>query len=371
MEQTGEKQMQKEERNMTGRHYRKTTNFIPPHCSENNSTTTHVRRRSFRLTLCLFFALILLTAVLTAVWLLPRLHSNQFSKNIPFSSAYFLSQFREGASAKEESDWYGEMLLDTEASSFFWDSLNEFSSSADQNELFQYCYSAVGPDAILIIRDYLGLSDEDFRFLLHDVPYLSQENILPNGCEAVCADMLLQNCGFSLSPEAFVQEALPMEPVYLEWGCRYGPDPTEAYAGDPFSETGGWGCFAPVIEKALQSCTEGSEWQAVNLTGLSLEEIFQEVVLTQRQPAAVWVTIDMEETTEMYQWQSYDHTETYLYPVNQHCMVLVGRDAECYLFYDPNESNGLVRYPVETAEERYRTMGSQCVALLPDDAAAG
>ena len=94
--------MQKEERNMTGRHYRKTTNFIPPHCSENNSTTTHVRRRSFRLALCLFFALILLTAVLTAVWLLPRLHSNQFSKNIPFSSAYFLSQFREGASAKEE-----------------------------------------------------------------------------------------------------------------------------------------------------------------------------------------------------------------------------------------------------------------------------
>ena len=151
---------------MTGRHYRKTTSFIPPHCSENNSTTTHVRRRSFRLALCLFFALILLTAVLTAVWLLPRLHSNQFSKNIPFSSAYFLSQFREGASAKEESDWYGEMLLDTEASSFFWDSLNEFSSSADQNELFQYCYSAVGPDAILIIRDYLGLSDEDFRFLL-------------------------------------------------------------------------------------------------------------------------------------------------------------------------------------------------------------
>ena len=162
-----------------------------------------------------------------------------------------------------------------------------------------------------------------------------------------------------------------MEPVYLEWGCRYGPDPSEAYAGDPFSETGGWGCFAPVIENALQSCTEGSEWRAVNLTGLSLEEIFQEVVLTQRQPAAVWVTIDMEETTEMYQWQSYDHTETYLYPVNQHCMVLVGRDAECYLFYDPNESNGLVRYPVETAEERYRTMGSQCVALLPDDAAAG
>ena len=63
MEQTGEKQMQKEERNMTGRHYRKTTNFIPPHCSENNSTTTHVRRRSFRLALCLFFALILLTPI--------------------------------------------------------------------------------------------------------------------------------------------------------------------------------------------------------------------------------------------------------------------------------------------------------------------
>ena len=69
----------------------------------------------------------------------------------------------------------------------------------------------------------------------------------------------------------------------------------------------------------------------------------------------------------MYQWQSYDHSTTYLYPDNQHCMVLIGRDAEHYYLCDPYESNGVVRYPIEQVEQSYLAMGSQCVALLHED----
>lgn len=155
-----------------------------------------------------------------------------------------------------------------------------------------------------------------------------------------------------------------MEPVKVLWGCRYGPDPCEAYAGDPASEKSGWGCFAPVIVKSMQACLGSGEWKAKNLSGHTLDELFTRVVMGQKTPVAVWVTIGMEKIDTVYQWQSYDKSTTYLYPVNQHCMVLIGGDAENYYLCDPYESNGIVSYPRRQVEQSYLSMGSQAVAVL-------
>ena len=355
---------------------------------ENSRPKKNEKKRSGFGTLgkAILLSFFLMTLCFSAflLFLLPRLHSNQFSKNISLTSAYFLSQYREPSvpQTKESPDpfagiyfWEDNPLSDqTEFSAenqamLDWDILIQAVSSGDLsgNELFRICYECYGADEIPVLRDIIGLADEDFRFYLDDVPYLSQEGILPNGCEAVSATMLLQFSGFSISPEDFVRAYLPTEPVYLEWGCRYGPDPNQAYAGDPFSENGGWGCFAPVITEALNQCLKDPDQKAVNLTGLSLEQVFSEVVMKNNTPAAIWVTIDMQEISSMYQWQSYDHSTTYLYPANQHCMVLIGRDAEHYYLCDPYESNGVVRYPIEQVEQSYLAMGSQCVAILQED----
>ena len=48
-----------------------------------------------------------------------------------------------------------------------------------------------------------------------DVPYISQEGRLPNGCESVSATILLQYCGFDIEPETFVDEYLDCEPVTI------------------------------------------------------------------------------------------------------------------------------------------------------------
>lgn len=355
---------------------------------ENSRPKKNEKKRSGFGTLgkAILLSFFLMTLCFSAflLFLLPRLHSNQFSKNISLTSAYFLSQYREPSvpQTKENPDpfagiyfWEDNSLSDqTEFSAenqamLDWDILIQAVSSGDLsgNELFRICYECYGADEIPVLRDIIGLADEDFRFYLDDVPYLSQEGILPNGCEAVSATMLLQFSGFSISPEGFVRAYLPTEPVYLEWGCRYGPDPNQAYAGDPFSENGGWGCFAPVITEALNQCLKDPDQKAVNLTGLSLEQVFSEVVMKNNTPAAIWVTIDMQEISSMYQWQSYDHSTTYLYPANQHCMVLIGRDAEHYYLCDPYESNGVVCYPIEQVEQSYLAMGSQCVAILQED----
>lgn len=198
--------------------------------------------------------------------------------------------------------------------------------------------------------------------LVFSVPHLEQGDALPNGCEAVCAATLLQYCGFTVSPEEFVDEYLPCEPVRLRWGCRFGPNPSEAYAGNPRLTRGGFGCNAPVIAEALKSYLPQT-YVTMDVTGTSMPELVAAYVSVGI-PVAVWVTQDMQPIKKAYQWQSYDKTETFLYPINQHCMVLCGFDAENYYFSDPLSKDAVVQYPRETVESCYRSMGLQAVAVF-------
>lgn len=115
---------------------------------------------------------------------------------------------------------------------------------------------------------------------------------MPNGCEAVYAATLLQYYGFSVSAEDFVDNYLPCEPVKLRWGCRYGPNPASAYAGNPRASHGGFGCFAPVIVTALKNYLPQG-YGVTDLTGLPLNEVVAAYVGTGI-PVAVWVTQDMQ-----------------------------------------------------------------------------
>lgn len=83
-----------------------------------------------------------------------------------------------------------------------------------------------------------------------EVPYLSQEDILPTGCEAVSAAMVLQYWGVDVTPEE-VASMLPCAPLYQLGGQLYGPNPDEFFVGSPFEETG-YGCYAPVIAGVLE-----------------------------------------------------------------------------------------------------------------------
>ena len=194
-----------------------------------------------------------------------------------------------------------------------------------------------------------------------DVPYLSQEGILPNGCESVSATMLLNYWGIDITPEDFVDKYLYCENVSIRWGVRYGPNPKYAYAGDPRSEKEGWGCFAPVIVRALNGIVP--EGLAVkNLTGITLSKLKD--YIDRDIPVAVWVTVDMGEVEKILQWQSKDGEETFLYPANEHCMVLVGYDDDGYIFADPYGSNGIVKYSAEECLLAFNSLGRQAVAIV-------
>ena len=216
-------------------------------------------------------------------------------------------------------------------------------------------------DLLRIGYDFnLDLAAEAKKVL--DVPYLSQENILPNGCEAVAATMLLQYAGLDISPTDFTDRFLPCGEVKIRWGVRFGPNPKEAYAGDPYSKSAGFGCYAPVIVKALAAAAPDG-FRPLDLSGKTLQEL-ADTYIDAGIPVAVWVTVEMGEIEKMIQWQSEDGSQSFLYPANEHCMVLVGYDDTNYYFNDPDASRGLVAYPKAAASLAYNSLGRQAVALV-------
>lgn len=196
-----------------------------------------------------------------------------------------------------------------------------------------------------------------------DVDHISQLPEYPNGCEPVSAVMLLKECGFDITKEEFIETYLIKEPVKISWGVRFGPNPEKAYAGDPASEKGGWGCFAPVIEESLNSYLAGSSYEAKNISGISLDKLCENYI-DRGIPAAVWVTVDFSPVNEVYQWLSADRDEVYLYPKNQHCAVLIGYDKDNYYFCDPLKDEAITVIGKNDVSESWSSMGSQAVVIV-------
>ena len=149
----------------------------------------------------------------------------------------------------------------------------------------------------------------------------------------------------------------------MDGNILLGPDPNAAYSGDPTTEHGGIGCYAPVIIRALSKAMVAGH-EAVNLTGKTLPELCAEMI-DAGIPVSVWGTLGMEETKTWIWWLSYDRERRYDYPSNEHCLVLVGYDETSYYFNDPYETRGVIAYPKEDCEARFEQLGRQAVAVVP------
>ena len=193
----------------------------------------------------------------------------------------------------------------------------------------------------------------------------------PNGCEAASAVSMLNTAGIHVSLSDFVEKYLPKSDVRISFGCMYGPDPKEFYAGNPDAGQGGWGCWSPVIVKGVNNIpTElRKKYSAVNLTGTEISGFIN--YLCMDIPVAIWITSDFKPADEYYQWQSYDKTQTFLYPLKQHCVVLCGVTPDengvgnIYRYLDPLTGK-IAEIDGETLEASYDSMGMQAVAVIPD-----
>lgn len=210
------------------------------------------------------------------------------------------------------------------------------------------------------------------RYWNPDTPYpaqmrlrvtgLSQFPLYPTGCESVTAVMALRHAGEPVTVEDFVEHCLEKDTnFYYDERYFHGPDPRLVFAGDPRT-TSSYGCMAPVIEKALVRYL-GSHERVENATGATMQELCQRYV-AKGIPVCVWVSINMLEIIPTDTWIT-PEGETYTWPGNEHCMLLVGYDETHYYFNDPWKGEE-VSYPRQLSEQRYETMGRQALVVFPE-----
>ncbi len=197
---------------------------------------------------------------------------------------------------------------------------------------------------------------------IDDVPYISQIGEFPTGCESVSATMVLQYYGFAVTPGAFIDGFLPLgdAPQEDSFGQWTGCDPWEAFPGDPRSEDG-WGCYAPVMETALNAYLEGSGYEAEYLAGLSLDTLC-ETYIDNDTPVLLWATIDMDEPYAGLTWTVPESGREITWIGPLHCLVLTGYDADGYRFNDPL-AGADVWYDKDAVETAYTALSEQAVVV--------
>lgn len=199
--------------------------------------------------------------------------------------------------------------------------------------------------------------------LVLDVPYISQE-AYPTGCESVSAVMLLQFWGIDIDVDTFIDDYLDCGQFTWQGETPIGPSPNDRFVGNPRSEDS-YGCYAPVIERAVTSLLP-KNYAVINRTGSVLPALAQRY-LDRQIPVLIWATIDMKETYVSASWIDEKDGSTVQWLVNEHCLVLVGYDDEAYYCNDPYKNNGVMRYSRELLESRFKSMGSQALAIVPDE----
>ena len=197
--------------------------------------------------------------------------------------------------------------------------------------------------------------------MILQVPYIDQTPIAPTGCECVSAVMLLQYLGLDIDFDTFFRQYVDKSPYYAENGQWLGGDPNAAFVGDPH-DPGAMGCYAPVICRALERAL-GTEWEIRDLTGADTQTLLR--YLDTGCPVVYWCTLDMLPPVEGPSWQVIGENRTFTWRSNEHCMLLVGYDAERLWFLDPWKNHGLISHDRALAELRHSQQYAMAVTAIP------
>lgn len=192
--------------------------------------------------------------------------------------------------------------------------------------------------------------------IIQNVPFISQLPEFPTGCESVSTVMALQYAGVNISVDTFVDN-------YLEKKLNGVPfDPDIHFGGDPrgTGSQGNYGCYAPVIKKALDKILVDTTSYAEELHGCTLDYLCSKYI-DQNIPVIFWATQNMDIPRKSRIWEYKGKTIQWISPM--HCLLLVGYDDTHYIFNDPLKSHALTYYPKEAVQKAYNGLSQQAVVI--------
>ncbi len=199
-------------------------------------------------------------------------------------------------------------------------------------------------------------------YTMESFPIILQIPELPTGCEVTALTMVLQYYGFDVEKTTMAAEYLPTVDemfYYGEDGTLYGTDLQQYFIGNPFTEDGvvcGTGAIVTAADTYLND--QGSDMQAIDLTGSSPEELYG--LVSQDIPVIVWVTIGMADREVNGSW--YTEDGTYIdWSTSDHGAVLIGYSEDLVTIADP--ISGETEYDREQFESVFESRSCQCVIL--------
>ena len=212
-------------------------------------------------------------------------------------------------------------------------------------------------------REQTQQKQEEQKDYTQKVAAILQNPELPTGCEAAAGTMLLQAYGYETDKTQLA--ALLEKGERVQVGDQvYGPDPKDAFIGDPTSPCG-YGAFPQVLAKAMEKVIaeqNGAETVEV-LEGKSEHEILS--YIDQGIPVCVWASIDNREIERRKGWfliKDGVYTDEYFYwPSNEHVLVLTGYDEDQVTVCDPLK--GKTYYDRKTFFRHYEQVGKYALVL--------
>lgn len=199
--------------------------------------------------------------------------------------------------------------------------------------------------------------------VLLDVPYINQTKKYINGCESVSTVMNLQYLGIDITVDDFIDKYLDMGevPYHDKDGVYWGSNPWKVYPGNPRNETG-WGCYAPVITRALKKFINQDKYEVKELYNVEVSKLCSDYI-DKRIPVIFWATIDMKTPYKGSTWKLNDTKESFTWIRPMHCLLLVGYDDTYYYFNDPWNKKA-TKYKKAAVKRAYEGLGEQAVVIV-------
>ena len=186
-------------------------------------------------------------------------------------------------------------------------------------------------------------------------PFISQLGKYPTGCESVTTVMALNHIGIDISVDKFIDSYLTKTGVPF--------DPSISFGGNPRS-TSGYGCYAPVIKKALDKALSGKNYEAKVLNNVSLKTLCSQYI-DKGIPVILWATMYMNTPYISSTWTYNGKTINWIAP--EHCLLLVGYDSSHYIFNDPLTYQPQTYYSKSSVEVAYKGLNYKAIVLEKKD----
>ncbi len=199
---------------------------------------------------------------------------------------------------------------------------------------------------------------------LLDVLFINQREKYPTGCESVSTVMALQYFGFNVTPEEFIDQYLEKGIApYMKEGQLWGSNPWKQFPGNPYDLTG-YGCYVPVIYKALNVLLQDKEYRVKELYDVPIQELCEKYIQYDI-PVILWASVNMKPLKNTKTWLDEETKEPIIWKSPEHCLLLTGYDQNFYYFNDPMQKKNTA-YPKDIVEKAYKDLYSQSVVIIPN-----